>query len=91
LKGPGTWLILGYTLFIIIGFYDFIGFSTLYKQLEEEGRVVDEGLAAIGLFMLFIGVTLATMLLGVGGAIGGYARSVQHLPTQQVQTILEPF
>jgi hypothetical protein len=41
--------------------------------------------------MLFIGATLATMLLGVGGAIGGYARSVQHLPTQQVQTILEPF
>jgi len=52
---------------------------------------VDERLAAIGLFMLFIGATLATMLLGVGGAIGGYARSVQHLPTQQVQTILEPF
>jgi membrane protease YdiL (CAAX protease family) len=89
--GPGTWLILGYILFIIIGFCGFIGFSTLYEQLEEEGRVVDGKLAAIGLLSLFIGATLATMLLGVGGAIGGYARSVQHLPTQQVQAILEPF
>ena len=89
--GPGTWLILGYILFIIIGFCGFIGFSTLYEQLEEEGRVVDGRLAAIGLLTLFIGATLATMLLGVGSAIGGYARSVQHLPTQQVQAILEPF
>lgn len=89
--GPGTWLILGYILYITIGFCGFIGFSTLYKQLEEEGRIINGWLAAIGLLTLFIGATSATILLGVGGAIGGYARSVQHLPTQQIQALLEPF
>jgi hypothetical protein len=89
--GPGTWLILGYILYIAIGFCGFMGLSTLYEQLEEEGRVVDGRLAAFGLLTLFVGATSATILLGFGGAIGGYARSVQHLPTQHVQAILEPF
>jgi len=89
--GPGTWLILGYILYIIIGFCGFIGFSVLYKQLEVEESVINSRLATIGLLTLFVGSTSATILLGVGGAIGGYARTVQHLPTQQIQAKLEPF
>ena len=89
--GPGTWLILGYILYITIGFCGFIGFSVLYKQLEVEERVINSRLATIGLLTLFVGSTSATILLGVGGAIGGYARTVQHLPTQQIQAKLEPF
>lgn len=89
--GPGTWLILGYILFITVGFCGLLGFSTFYTQLEEEGYVVDRRLAAFGVVALYVGATSATVLLGFGGALGGYARSIQHLPTQQVQAILEPF
>lgn len=89
--GPGTWLILGYILYVIVGFCGFLGFSTFFSHLEREGYVVNDKLTTFGVVALFVGSTSATVLLGLGGALGGYARTVQHLPLHQIQAILEPF
>lgn len=89
--GPGTWLILGYILYVVVGFCGFIGFSTIYTNIEEKSYMVNDKLAALGVVLLFTGATSSTILLGLGGALGGYARSIQRLPSYQVQAILEPF
>ncbi len=89
--GPGTWLILGYLLHIVVGFCGFTGFSSLFRQLEEERCRVDDRVVYLGFILLVVGFTSSTILLGVAGALGGYARTIQHQPIQAVRSILEPY
>ncbi|MEM2237364.1 MAG: hypothetical protein QW470_03975 [Candidatus Caldarchaeum sp.] len=90
--GPGTWFILSYLLYIIVGFGGFLGLSYLYFVAERfEGRVVNRGLALVGFLAMYVGLTGTTFGLAVAGALGGYAAVIAHSPAETVRLIMEPF
>jgi len=90
--GPGMWYILGYLLYMIVGFCGFLGLSHLYSAAESmgEGRV-NQALALVGFTALYVGFTGSSFGLAVAGAVGGYAAVIVHAPAENVRLIMEPF
>jgi hypothetical protein len=90
--GPGTWFLLGYVLYLTIGVGGFAGFSAFLLMIElHEGRVLDGRIMLSGLILLYLGVTVGSILLGVAGAIGGYNFIIQHDTSNTVQGLLSPY
>ncbi len=90
--GPGTWLVLGYILYIAVGFLGFTAFSYIFYTVENiEARKPDPRLAPLGLVLTYIGVTGATFLLGIAGASGGHASTIPRIPTQTLREMLLPY
>ncbi|GBC71781.1 hypothetical protein HRbin02_01569 [Candidatus Calditenuaceae archaeon HR02] len=90
--GPGVWFMLGYLLYIIVGFGGFLGLSYLYSIAEAAGaKRVNNFLALTGYAALFIGFTGTTIGLAVAGAVGGYTAVILHAPAENVRMVMEPF
>lgn len=90
--GAGTWLLLGYVIYLAVGVGGFAALASLLSTVElGEGRVPNGLIMAVGLVMLFVGVTASCLLLGVAGAVGGYAQTIQHQPEASLENILVPF
>ncbi|MEM0482573.1 MAG: hypothetical protein QXM16_06795 [Nitrososphaerota archaeon] len=90
--GPGVWFMLGYLLYMIVGFGGFLGLSYLYSTSEDSGgRRVNDALALTGYAALFIGFTGTTVGLAVAGAVGGYTAVILHAPAENVRMVMEPF
>ena len=85
--GPGNWFLLGYILYLSVGVGGFAAFSAFLFEIETyEGRTLHDGVMLLGLVMLFGGVTVGCVLLGVAGAVGGYALTIRH--TSSAQSLL---
>ncbi|MEM2909662.1 MAG: hypothetical protein QXO01_01150 [Nitrososphaerota archaeon] len=90
--GPGTWLILGYILYLVVGFAGHLGFSYLYYLIEKvEYRKVNGLLAGLNIITMYIGITGASFMLAIAGILGGYASTILHSSSEEVRLILEPF
>jgi hypothetical protein len=90
--GPGTWLLLGYLLYLVAGFGGLSALTALLSSLGGRGLGGSLGWAMkLGLALYYAGVTVACVLLGFAGYSGGYAYSIQHLPDPSIETILLPY
>ena len=88
--GPGTWLLMGYLLYVSVGVAGFSAFSSLLTTLElQEGKTPDSRLMGAGLVLLFVGVTSSCLLLGFAGGLGGYSQS--HVTGTSLTATLDPF
>ena len=45
----------------------------------------------VGFSLLFTGMTVSCILLGVAGAMGGYALTIQHSTVNNAQSLLTPY
>jgi hypothetical protein len=90
--GPGLWFLLGYVLYAAVGFGGFAALSALMFTIETyESRRPDDALTLAGFALLYAGVTAASALLLLAGALGGYAVNVEGVTTQAAATTLDPF
>lgn len=90
--GPGTWFLVAYILYIIVGSLVFIGFSYLYYLAEEVwGTETSNMFSIAGFYLLFIGTNITLIVLAVAGVVGGYYLNIIHAPIESVRAILEPF
>jgi len=88
--GPGTWFVIGYLLFIIVGFCGFAGLSYIYYMAEKEGSKINNQLAILGLVLTCIGTIAASIMLQLAGALGGYEYTIMRSPTEKIRSLLEP-
>jgi len=90
--GPGTWFLLAYLLFLIIALAGFGVLTSLLYTIEmQEKRVPNQSIMLSGYALLIVGVFSSCLLLALGGALGGYAQTVNNDPQSQVQSILSVY
>ncbi len=90
--GPGIWFILAYVLFVVVGIGGFGALSAFLTTVEvHERRTVDDRLMYPALVMLAVGVAGSCILLGVAGAVGGYAATYQGSTTGAIHDLLSPY
>ncbi len=90
--GAGTWLLLGYVIYLAVGVGGLAALASLLSTVElGEGKTPNAPVMIIGLVLLFVGVTASCLLLGIAGATGGYAQTIQHQPEASLESILTPF
>ena len=90
--GPGTWFVLAYVLFVVIGIGGFGAISGMLTTEElHEGRIVDGRMMWPALVLLWGGMGGSCILLGVAGAVGGYAATFQGSSTDAIHDLLAPY
>ena len=90
--GPGIWFVLAYVLFIVAGVGGFGVVSGFLAAMElNEGRTVDDRLMWPALALMCVGVVGSCTLLGVAGAVGGYAATFQGKSTDAIHDLLSPY
>ena len=90
--GAGTWFLVGYLLYPIIGVGGFASIASFLFMIETyERRNLHHGMMLTGLVLLFVGVLAGCMLLGVAGAIGGYTLVIQQSTVNVTQSLLSPY
>lgn len=90
--GPGNWFLLGYLLYLGAGVGGFAILSVFLFMIETyEKRTLHNGVMSLGLLMLFVGMTVGCVLLGVAGALGGYSLTIQHASLTATQILLLPY
>jgi len=90
--GPGTWFLLAYLLFIVVGVGGFGALSAFLTTVEfHEGRTIDSRTMWPALILLAVGVTGSCLLLGLAGAFGGYATTYQTSSANSIDSLLSPY
>lgn len=90
--GPGTWFLVGYFLYPIVGVGGFSSISSFLFAVETyERRNLNYGIMLTGLTLLFVGVLAGCVLLGLAGAIGGYTLVIQHSTVSVARELLSPY
>ena len=90
--GPGTWLVLAYVLFIVVGIGGFGSLSAFLTTVEiHEGRAIDARTMWPALVLLSVGVTGSCLLLGLAGASGGYAATYGASSANSIDSLLSPY
>lgn len=90
--GPGTWFVLAYVLFVVAGIGGFGSISGILTTVEvQESRVIDASLMWPALALMSVGVAGSCILLGVAGAVGGYAGTFQESSTNAIHDLLAPY
>jgi hypothetical protein len=90
--GPGTWFLLGYVVYLTVGVGGFAGLSAFLFSIETyECRILNGRIMLTGLILLYLGVTAGSILLGIAGASGGYALTIQHATMNAAQNLLSPY
>jgi hypothetical protein len=90
--GPGIWFVLAYVLFVITGIGGFGTISGILTTVElHEGRTVDGRLMWPALALMCVGIAGSCILLGVAGAVGGYASTIQLSSTDAIKNLLAPY
>ena len=91
-EGPGTWFLLAYLLFLIVALAGFGVISSLLYIIEmHENRKPNQSAMLSGFVLLVIGVFASCFLLALGGAIGGYAETVNNETQSAIQNILSAY
>lgn len=90
----GTWGVLGFLLWIVVGVLGFAGFAVLhYITPEVTGETLSENLAWANLVLTELGTLLATLMLGVAGYVGGTALLDGATPAEvheRISFVVEP-
>ncbi len=87
-----TWFLLAYLLFLIVGLAGFGVLSSLLYTIEmQENRKPNQSVMLSGYVLLVIGVFASCFLLAFGGALGGYAETVNNETQSAVQSILSVY
>ena len=90
--GPGIWFVLAYVLFILMGIGGFGAISGFLTAVElHERRTVDDRLMWPALVLMCLGMAGSCVLLGVAGAVGGYAGTFQGSSTGAIHDLLAPY
>ena len=90
--GPGTWFLLAYLLFLIINLAGFGVLTSLLYTIEmQENRAPNQSIMLSGYVLLVAGSFSSCILLALGGALGGYAETVNNEPLSQVQSLLSAY
>jgi hypothetical protein len=90
--GPGIWFLLGYVLYVTVGVGGFGALSTFLLIIEtHESRTLNGRIMLPGLILLYGGVTSGCILLGMAGAVGGLALTIQHTTVSDAQSLLSPY
>jgi hypothetical protein len=90
--GPGIWFVLAYLLFLVIGVGGFGVMSGFLTTVElHEGRQVSDGMMWPSLLLLSVGLVGSCLLLGVAGAVGGYAATFQASSVTSIDSLLSPY
>jgi hypothetical protein len=90
--GPGTWFLVGYLLYPTIGVGGFASIASFLFMIETyERRNLNHGILMTGFALLFVGVLTGCVLLGVAGAISGYALVIQQSTVNVTQNLLSPY
>jgi len=90
--GAGTWLLLAYILLLAIAVVGFAAISSLIFVIEaHERRKLNNGIMLAGLVLLYAGTVIGFILLGLAGAIGGYALVIAHSTINATQNLLSPY
>ena len=90
--GPGTWFLVGYILYPIVGVGGFASISSFLFAIETyERRNLNQGIMLTGLILLYGGVLAGCVLLGIAGVSGGYAIIIQHSTVSVAQSVLSPY
>lgn len=90
--GPGIWFVLAYVLFVVTGIGGFGAISGILTTVElHEGRTVDGRLMWPALVLMCVGTAGSCILLGVAGAVGGYASTFQGSSTGAIHDLLAPY
>lgn len=90
--GPGIWFVLGYVLLIVVGVGGFGALSSFLSAVEiHERRTVDPLFMWPALVLFFVGVAGSCLLLGVAGAVGGYASTFETSSASTIDSLLSPY
>lgn len=90
--GPGTWFLLAYLIFILIGAIGFGALSTIAYIIEfSEKRRLPASLAAIGFALAYSGTMASCLLLAYAGLLGGYELYVANISVVSVARTLNAF
>jgi len=90
--GAGIWFVLAYILLVIVWIGGFGVISGFLVTVElHEGRTIEDLLMWPALILMCIGVAGGCILLGVAGAVGGYAGTFQGSSTDTIHDLLAPY
>jgi hypothetical protein len=90
--GPGTWFLIGYVLYLTVGVGGFAALSAILFTIETyERRTLNGKIMLTGLTLLYLGVTGGCILLGIAGATGGYAITIQHATMNAARNLLSSY
>jgi hypothetical protein len=90
--GPGIWLALAYVLFIVAGVGGLGAMSAFLTTVElHEGRAIDDRLMWPAMVLLSLGIPGSCLLLGVAGAVGGYAATYGTSSANSIDSMLSPY
>ncbi|MGC8661560.1 MAG: hypothetical protein ACP5TZ_03545 [Nitrososphaeria archaeon] len=90
--GPGTWFLVAYFLYIIVGSVGFAVISSLLYTIEiQEKRSISEKAMYLGFFFTYAGVVASSIMLGIAGALGGYAMYFADYPAQMIVSLLSSY
>ncbi len=90
--GPGIWFVLAYVLFIVVGIGGFGALAAFLTTVEiHENRSIDGRIMWPALVLLGVGAAGSCILLGVAGAVGGYAGTFEGSSTSAIHDLLSPY
>ena len=90
--GAGTWFVVAYFLFVTVAVVGFAVISSIVFVIEtHERRSLDHRIMLVGLVFLYVGTTAGLLLLGLAGAVGGYASVVENATVSTTDTLLSPY
>lgn len=90
--GAGTWFLLAYLLFVTVAVMGFAAISSFVFAIEtHERRRLSARLMLSGIGLLYVGAVGGLILLGLAGAIGGYASVIAHSTVNATQNLLTPY
>ncbi len=69
---PGTWLLVGFLVFVIVGIFGALAWSLVYSRKSSSGATEGKsGLLWLHLILFEVGVLGATALMAAVGYVGG--------------------
>jgi hypothetical protein len=90
--GAGTWFLVAYLLFPAVAIGGFAVISSLTFVIEAyERRRLNYAVMLTGFILLYGGLLVGCLLLGIAGASGGYALVIQPSAVNAAQNVLSPY
>ena len=88
----GTWLLLAYVLFLVVGVLGFAAVSTFILIIEaNEQRRPNHRIMLTGLILSYMGTLASLLSLAIAGEIGGYSLIIAHSTVNATQNLISPY
>ena len=90
--GAGTGFVVAYFLLLAVAVVGFAAISSILFVIEaHEKRNPNYKAMLIGVILLYAGTMSGLILLGLAGAIGGYASVIENSTVSVTDTLLSPY